>query len=135
MKSYPRSARAADQIQRLLSELIRLELKDPRVHMLTITDVEVSTDMSHAKVFVTTLDAPEQRKDTLAGLAHAAGFLRSALSRKLTLRTVPQLHFIYDESVERGTRLARLIDESVQEDAALAAKNERAPTDDDEPAA
>jgi ribosome-binding factor A len=124
MKSYPRSARAADQIQRILSELIRLELKDPRVHMVTITDVEVSTDLSHAKVFVTTLDAPEQRKEMLAGLERAAGFLRSALSRRLTVRTVPQLHFVYDESVERGTRLARLIDESVKLDVAQAAKNE-----------
>ena len=123
VKSFPRSARAADQIQRILSELIRTELKDPRVHMVTITDVEVSIDMSHAKVFVTTLDAPEQQAATLAGLQHAAGFLRSQLSRRLTVRTVPQLHFVYDESVERGTRLSKLIDDSVKEDQAHAAKH------------
>ncbi len=131
MKSFPRSARAADQIQRILSELIRTELKDPRVHMVTITDVEVSVDMSHAKVFVTTLDAPDHRAGTIAGLQHAAGFLRSALSRRLSLRTVPQLHFVYDESVERGTRLSRLIDESVKEDQAHAAKHANAAADDE----
>jgi ribosome-binding factor A len=121
-----RTGRLADQLQRSLSELIRLELKDPRVHMVTITGVEVSADASHAKVFVTTLDAPEQRKDMLAGLVHAAGFLRSALSRRLAVRIVPQLHFVYDESVERGTRLSRLIDESVREDQAHAARHESA---------
>lgn len=130
MKSYPRSARAADQIQRILSELIRTELKDPRVHMVTITDVEVSIDMSHAKVFVTTLDGVEQQGATLAGLQHAGGFLRSQLSRRLSLRTVPQLRFVYDTSVERGTRLSKLIDDSVKEDQAHAAKH-AVPADDD----
>ncbi len=117
---HTRTQRVADEIQRILSELIRTELKDPRVHMVTITDVEVSSDMSHAKVFVTALDDQTAHQTTVAGLEHAGGFLRSALSRRLSVRSVPQLHFVYDESVERGTRLANLIDRAVSEDEARA---------------
>jgi ribosome-binding factor A len=115
-KDYPRSRRIAEQIQRELSEVIRLELKDPRVGMITITDVEVSQDYSHAKVFFTTLGDADKVKETTAGLARAAGFLRSQLAHRLKLRIVPQLQFKYDESVERGMRLSRLIDEAVATD-------------------
>jgi ribosome-binding factor A len=115
-KDYPRSRRIAEQIQRELSEVIRLELKDPRVGMLTITDVEVSQDYSHAKVFFTTLGDAAKVSETVAGLARAAGFLRSQLAHRLKLRIVPQLQFKYDESVERGMRLSRLIDEAVATD-------------------
>jgi ribosome-binding factor A len=115
-KDYPRSRRIAEQIQRELSDVIRLELKDPRVGMLTITDVEVSQDYSHAKVFFTTLGDAAKVSETVAGLARAAGFLRSQLAHRLKLRIVPQLQFKYDESVERGMRLSRLIDEAVATD-------------------
>lgn len=115
-KDYPRSRRIAEQIQRELSEVIRLELKDPRVGMVTITDVEVSQDYSHAKVFFTTLGDTVKVGETVAGLARAAGFLRSQLAHRLKLRIVPQLQFKYDESVERGMRLSRLIDEAVATD-------------------
>jgi ribosome-binding factor A len=104
-----RPQRLGDLIQRELSELIRLELRDPRVGMLTITSVDVSPDMSHAKVFFTVLD----RKDlpqTAEGLARSAGFLRSQLARRISMYTTPELRFVYDESVERGDRLSRLID-------------------------
>lgn len=115
-KDYPRSRRIAEQIQRELSEVIRLELKDPRVGMVTITDVEVSQDYSHAKVFFTTLGDATKVGETVAGLARAAGFLRSQLAHRLKLRIVPQMQFKYDESVERGMRLSRLIDEAVATD-------------------
>lgn len=115
-KDYPRSRRIAEQIQRELSEVIRLELKDPRVGMVTITDVEVSQDYSHAKVFFTTLGDTVKVGETVTGLARAAGFLRSQLAHRLKLRIVPQLQFKYDESVERGMRLSRLIDEAVATD-------------------
>jgi ribosome-binding factor A len=115
-KDYPRSRRIAEQIQRELSDVIRLELKDPRVGMLTITDVEVSQDYSHAKVFFTTLGDAAKVGETVAGLARAAGFLRSQLAHRLKLRIVPQLQFKFDESVERGMRLSRLIDEAVATD-------------------
>jgi len=112
-KDFPRGRRIADQIQRELSEIIRLELKDPRVGLVTITDVEVSQDNAHAKVFVTSLGEPAQQEAAVRALDHAAGFLRSTLSKRLKLRTVPQLHFQYDASVERGMRLSKLIDDAV----------------------
>src|SRR5678816_245030 len=104
-----RPQRLGDQIQRELSELLRLELRDPRVSMITITSVDVSPDMSHAKVFFTLLDK-DKLEDTLHGLKRSAGFLRSQLARRGTMYTTPELRFEYDESVERGDRLSRLID-------------------------
>lgn len=113
-KDYPRSRRIAEQIQRELAELIRLELKDPRLGgLITITEVEVSTDQSHAKVFFTLLGDAEKIDETTAGLKRAAGFLRTQLAQRMQLRTVPQLDFRYDASVERGMKLTRLIDEAV----------------------
>jgi ribosome-binding factor A len=111
--SQPRAARIADQIQRELAELIRLELRDPRVKLVTLTGVELSNDKSHAKVFFTVLAAEAQQDEALEGLTRAAGFLRSALAHRLSTRTVPELHFAYDESIERGVRLSRLIDDAV----------------------
>ena len=124
--SRPRTARIADQIQRELAELIRLEVRDPRVGLVTLTGVEVSRDQSHAKVFFTTLDAQSGSEAAREGLQHAAGFLRSELARRLTTRKVPELHFSYDESVERGMRLARLIDEAVKPAPKPASRRSRA---------
>jgi ribosome-binding factor A len=113
-KDYPRTRRIAEQMQRELAELVRLELKDPRVTgLITITDVEVSADQSHAKVFFTVLGGADKIEETAAGLNNAAGFLRTQLSQRMKLRTVPQLEFKYDASVERGVKLSRLIDEAV----------------------
>ena len=109
-----RSARIADQIQRELAEVVRTELRDPRVGMVTFTGVELSRDQSHAKVFFTVLGSPSDAQDALEGMQRAAGFLRSQLAHRLTTRKVPELHFAYDDSVERGVRLTRLIDEAVK---------------------
>lgn len=111
-KDFSRGRRIADQIQRELSEIIRLELKDPRVNLITITDVEVTQDNAHAKVFFTTFGEAVQQELAIKALEHAAGFLRSTLAKRIQLRTVPQLHFHYDVSVERGMRLSQLIDEA-----------------------
>lgn len=108
-----RPQKLGDLIQRELAELIRLELRDPRVGMLTLTSVDVSPDLSHAKVFFTILES-QKLADTLAGLKRAAGFLRSQLARRIQLYTTPELRFEYDESVERGDRLSRLIDSTKQ---------------------
>jgi ribosome-binding factor A len=109
-----RRARIADQIQRELAEIIRTELRDPRVGtMVTLTGVEVSRDQSHAKVFFTVLGAESAARDAEEGLQRASGFLRSELAHRLSTRSVPDLHFHFDESVERGVRLSRLIDEAV----------------------
>lgn len=115
-----RSARIADQIQRELAEVIRLEMRDPRVGLVTLTGVELSRDQSHAKVFFTVLGAEPDGGDSLEGLQRAAGFLRSELARRLTTRKVPELHFAFDESVERGVRLSALIDAAVRPPAPVA---------------
>jgi ribosome-binding factor A len=110
-KDFTRHDRVADQIQRDLAELIRLEVKDPRVGMVTLTGVEVSRDYSHAKVFYTLLGNPDRMEDTQAGLDRAAGYLRSELFKRIKLFKMPQLHFVFDTSVEYGVNLSRLIDE------------------------
>ena len=117
MSQEARNRKIADAIQRELSELIRLEMRDPRVTMVTLTDVEVTRDNAHAKVFFTSLGNEAQVESCQHGLQSAAGFLRSQLAHRLTIRTVPQLHFEVDTSIERGVRLSRLIDDAVADDA------------------
>ena len=109
-----RRARIADQIQRELADLIRLELRDPRVGIITLTGVELSRDQSHAKVFFTVLGPETAAAAAREGLERAAGFLRSGLAHRLSTRSVPELAFAYDESIERGARLTRLIDEAMR---------------------
>ena len=112
-RDFQRSRRIADQVQRELADIVRLELKDPRVGMITITDVEVTPDYEHAKVFLTLLGDAARAEEATRGLKRASGFLRTQLAHRLKLRTVPQLQFVYDSSVERGINLSRLIDEAV----------------------
>jgi ribosome-binding factor A len=113
-KSIPgRGIRVADQIQRDLAEIIAYELKDPRVGMVTITEVQVTPDYAHAKVYFTTLpDSEEAVNNTLAGLRKAAGFIRGQLGRRLTIHTIPEIHFVHDVSPARGMALSKLIDEA-----------------------
>jgi ribosome-binding factor A len=118
MKDYPRTERIGDQIQRELADLIRLEVKDPRVGFVTLTGVEVTRDYSHAKVFFTTLGGAQEHAQTGDGLQHAAGFLRSQLAHRLRTRTVPELRFVFDESVERGIRVSQLIAEGLPKEGA-----------------
>src|SRR5688500_11671333 len=113
-KDYPRTRRIAEQIQRELADHIRAELKDPRGSgFVTVTGVEVSKDQSHAKVFFTIIGDEAKVLETTDGLKRAAGFLRTQLAQRMKLRTIPQLDFKYDASVERGIKLTRLIDEAV----------------------
>jgi ribosome-binding factor A len=113
-KDFSRTLRVADQIQRELAELIRLEVKDPRVGMVTLTGVEVTSDYTHAKVFFTLLGTVAQQDAAVRGLGNAAGFLRGQIGRRIKLHTIPELHFVFDESVERGDRLSQLIARAVQ---------------------
>src|SRR5262245_21702505 len=115
-RDFPRSRRIAEQIQRELSEIVRVELKDPRVGMITLTDVEVTPAGEHAKVFFTVLGEASRVDEATKGLQHAAGYLRSQLASRLNVRVVPHLQFKYDPSVERGARLSQLIDQAVAED-------------------
>jgi ribosome-binding factor A len=116
---FSRSDRIAEQVRRELNELLRSEVKDPRLAaqlpLLTLTDVEVSPDYSHAKVFYTTL-AETGRADLAQGLERLSGFLRRELGKRIRLHHTPQLHFVFDSSVERGTRLSQLIDAAVASD-------------------
>jgi ribosome-binding factor A len=113
-RSIPdRSLRVADQIQKDLSEILAVELKDPRVGLLTITEVQVTPDYAYAKVFFTTLNDDEKAiEETLAALRKASGFIRNQLSRRLHIHTLPQLRFEYDRSVVRGMALSDLIDKA-----------------------
>jgi ribosome-binding factor A len=125
-KEYSRAQRIGDQMQRELAQLIRLEIKDPRLGgLVTITAVEVSRDASHAKVFVTVMGGePEEGVDGVAQsikvLNDASGFLRMQLGKAMKLRSVPNLRFHYDESVIRGAQLSALIERAVSEDSAHA---------------
>ena len=118
-KEYSRTQRIGDQMQRELAELIRREVKDPRVGLVTITAVDVSRDVGHAKVFITVMgqeEEPDAVKQSVKALNNAASFLRLHLGRSMQLRSVPQLHFHYDESVSRGVHLSALIERAVAED-------------------
>ncbi|MBS4098239.1 MAG: 30S ribosome-binding factor RbfA [Sulfuricella sp.] len=115
-KDNTRPRRVAEQIQRELAELIRLEVKDPRVGMVTLTGVDVTPDYAHAKVYFTLLGGSEQAAAVSAGLERAAGFLRSQLAQRIKLRVTPLLHFVHDSSVENGSHLSQLIDAAIAED-------------------
>ncbi len=130
-----RAQRVADQIQREIASLIQLEVNDPRVGMVSVTGVDVSNDLAHARIYVTVMNSltgnSEQDKETLAdpgsldkleieenlkALTKAAGYLRTLLAKRLRLRAVPKLQFYYDGSVERGQRLSSLIDDALEAD-------------------
>ncbi len=117
-KDYPRSYRVADQIQRELSGIIRFGVKDPRVPVtLTIAAVEVSKDLSSAKVFVSMFDMEEDqeaRDQAVLALNKASGFLRRQLGAKMRLRIVPTLHFRYDSVQENAVKISSLIDAAVR---------------------
>ena len=108
-REYERSLRVSQQLQRELSELIRRQVKDPRVHMVTITDVDVSPDLKNAKVLFSVLGAEAPQPEMTAALNHAAGYLRHLLGRNLRLRSIPELHFTYDDTLDRAAHLDALI--------------------------
>ncbi len=113
---FSRSRRVGEQIQRELAALVQRELKDPRLGMVTISAVEVSRDLTVAKVFFTVLNQGHDVASTQQGLRSAMGFLRRELGRRMQLRVVPELRFQYDSSIERGAQLSSLIDRAVSSD-------------------
>jgi ribosome-binding factor A len=117
---FARSDRVAEQIRRELAELLLFEVKDPRLlpilGLVTLTDVEVTADYAHAKVFYTSMAEAEGNQLLTEGLPRLAGFLRRELGRRIRIHNIPQLHFVFDSSVERGTRLSQLIDAAVAEE-------------------
>jgi ribosome-binding factor A len=113
-KSFPRSKRVAQQIQRALSDLIRREIRDPRLGMVTLTEVRASSDLSYATVYYSVLNAdPAEAHEVLLS---AADLLRGPLGRALGLRHAPELRFVQDELIENGARLSALINKAVRDD-------------------
>ena len=109
---FARHDRVAGLLRRELATLIWAEIRDPRLGPLSVSDVVVTRDLAHAKVFVTSSE-PETMTATLTVLKKAAGFLRSRLGRSLTLRQVPELHFIHDDSIEKGAHMDALIEQAL----------------------
>ncbi|MDX1570339.1 MAG: 30S ribosome-binding factor RbfA [Xanthomonadales bacterium] len=106
--NYGRHERVAGQLRRVLADLIWSEVKDPRLGPVSVTDVEVSRDLSHARVYVATSQS-ETIEQSLKALRNAAGFLRSRLGRELSMRSIPELRFLHDDSIEKGDRIEALL--------------------------
>jgi ribosome-binding factor A len=115
-KDFSRTLRVGEQIRRELAVLLRDGVKDPRIGMVTITDVEVSRDLAHAKVYFTTFGNWQAGLTSKQGLESAAGFLRRELARHMKIRTVPDLKFLYDDTQQKGRRISTLIDQALSPD-------------------
>jgi ribosome-binding factor A len=108
-REFPRTRRVGEQIQRELAGVLHEELKDPRLGMISVSGVEVSRDLAHARVYISVLGGEETVSETLKVLNKAAGFLRHQLGQRMRLRVIPQLRFLYDESLAEGARMDALI--------------------------
>jgi ribosome-binding factor A len=117
-REFSRTRRIGEQLRRDLAQLIRAEIQDPRMAMVSITAVDVTRDLSQAKVYVTILGDPAERAHIVGALNHASGMLRRELGRRMHIRTVPRMLFLYDEVVEKGAHLSSLISEVVAADKA-----------------
>lgn len=111
-KNSIKNTRINGEVLKALSEIIRSELKDPRIHPMTsVVMVQVTPDLKFCKAYVSVLAGEEQAKDTLRGLKSAVGYIRTQLAKKVNLRNTPELSFVLDQSIEYGVRMSRLIDE------------------------
>jgi len=109
VQEFSRTQRVGGQIQRELAQIIQQELRDPRLGLVTISAVEMSKDMTHAKIYITLMNPEQDVEGTLKVLKKASGFLRHALGKRIVLRVLPELHFVYDLSLERGLRVDALL--------------------------
>ncbi|RUO32166.1 ribosome-binding factor A [Aliidiomarina sedimenti] len=117
-KEFSRTDRFSQQLQREVAQILQREIKDPRVVMPTVSDVEVSRDLAYAKVFVTFLNEDEAgTKEALKVLNEATGYIRSILGKRLKARITPNLRFEYDPSLNEGIRMAKLVGEATKRDA------------------
>ena len=111
-KNSVKNTRVNGEVQKVLAEIIRGELKDPRINpMTTVMEVEVAPDLKSAKAYISVLGDAQSQQDTLAGLNSAMGFIRNQLAKRINLRNTPELRFIMDQSVEYGISMSKLIDE------------------------
>lgn len=115
-KNSVKNIRINGEVQRVLAEIIRGEIKDPRIGELTsVVAVEVAPDLKTCKAWISVLGDEKAREDTLAGLNSAEGFIRSRLAREINLRNTPQLYFIMDQSIEYGVSMSKKIDDIQRE--------------------
>ncbi|MGN0307693.1 MAG: 30S ribosome-binding factor RbfA [Lachnospiraceae bacterium] len=115
-KNSIKNTRINQEVQRTLAEIIRGEMKDPRIHPLTsVVAVEVAPDLKHCKVYISVFGDEQVCKDTLEGLKSAEGFIKNRLAKIINLRNTPELHFILDQSIAYGVDMSRKIDEVVKE--------------------
>ncbi|MGH1371390.1 MAG: 30S ribosome-binding factor RbfA [Cellvibrionaceae bacterium] len=119
-RDFKRTDRLGDAIQRILAQLIQFEVRDPRIGMVNINDVDVTRDLSIARVFVTFVgkESDEECEQASEALNKASGFLRSQLAKELDIRITPRLTFVYDKTSVRGQHLSQLIDKAVKQDRA-----------------
>jgi ribosome-binding factor A len=111
-----RQRRVQEKLVQEISEIVRREIKDPRVGFVTITDAEVSPDLRHARIFFSVLGDQEARQETTKALNRAAGFVRSEFAHRAQMRFVPEIRFEFDPSVERGARISELLAQVRQDD-------------------
>ena len=109
--SHKRTARIASLVREVLSELIRTEVKDPRIRAITLTDVEVTGDLREAKIYFAHHGSQEEEDEIIVGLTRAKGFLRRQLGQKIRLRVTPSLHFFVDRSLDYGARIEQVLQE------------------------
>jgi ribosome-binding factor A len=124
-RDFKRSERVAGTLRRELAQLIQLEVKDPAVGFVGLSDVEVTRDLAHARVFVTVFE-PEKAVDSIKALNKAAGYLRRRLGQEMRIRAVPELHFEHDASVETGQHMDDLIEAAVAADRHLSGDSDDA---------
>ena len=117
-KEYSRTQRVAEQVQKELAQIIQLEMKDPRLGLVTVSAVDISRDLAFADVYVSFLGVDDQEAidESIEVLNRASGFLRSELARSIKLRFTPKLRFYFDNSLRRGQRLSSLIEQAVEKD-------------------
>ncbi|KID54637.1 ribosome-binding factor A [Pseudoalteromonas luteoviolacea] len=118
MREFSRTDRVAQQIQKEIAVILQREIKDPRLGMVTVSAVEVSRDLSYAKIFVTVLSSKsdEDTKQNLAILNDATGYIRSLLGKRIRARIMPELRFVLDNSLMEGMRISNLVDEVIRTD-------------------
>lgn len=116
-KDFSRTDRVGQQYQREIAQILQREIKDPRVSMVTVSDIEVSRDLAYAKVFVTFFnDDKDYVATALKVLNDASGFIRSLLGKRVRARVMPELRFVHDPSLNEGIRMSRLVDEAIRRD-------------------
>ena len=110
MKTYKRASRVKHLLQQEISRILQMDIKDPRIKLVTVTDVKLTDDLREAKVFVSSLDPAVDRESFLTGLKRATGYIRGELGRELTLKYIPTIEFVFDDSYDKQERVLNLID-------------------------